>query len=106
LLLYHPFLETHPGIVPFTLTSRRSYGIGGAASSYRTSLDQLDIGGLTIYHAETDVMQATRGAFADRFDAGNVGLAVLKNFRFTFDESNNAMYVARGGAFDDGRNRP
>jgi Aspartyl protease len=106
LLLYRPFVEAHPGIVPFTLTSRRSYGVGGAAASYRSSLDRLDLAHLTIYHADTDVMQATRGAFADRFDAGNVGLGVLKNFIFTFDESNNAMYVARGAAFDDGRNRP
>jgi hypothetical protein len=50
-------------------------------------------------------MQATRGAFADRFDAGNVGLGLLANFVLTFDLANNALYVERSSAFDDGRSR-
>jgi len=104
-LLYKPFVDRHPGIVPFTLTSRHSYGIGGATVSYRSTLDQIEFGGVPIYHAETDVMQATKGAFADRFDAGNVGLGLLKNFTITFDLANSAMYLERGESFDDGRTR-
>jgi len=102
LLLYKRFVDRHPGIVPFTLTSRHSYGIGGATLSYRTTLERLDAGSLSLYHVDTDVMQATRGAFADRFDAGNVGLGVLKNFTVTFDLADAAMYLERGTAFDDG----
>ena len=104
-LLYKPFMERHVGIVPFTQTTRNSYGIGGIAGSYRTSLDELDFGSIPIYHAETDVMQATRGAFADKTDAGNIGLGVLQNFVLTFDMTNNAMYVDKSSAFDDGRSR-
>lgn len=104
-LLYKPFVDRHPGIVPFTLTSRHSYGIGGTTVSYRSTLDRIEFGAIPIFHAETDVMQATRGAFADRFDAGNVGLGILKNFTITFDLANAAMYLERGGSFDDGRTR-
>ncbi|MGP6157987.1 MAG: aspartyl protease family protein [Vulcanimicrobiaceae bacterium] len=105
LLLYRPFVEAHPGVVAYSATNRRSYGIGGATSSYRTMLDELDFGSTPIYHSETDVMLATRGAFADRFDAGNVGLGLLKNFVVTLDEAQNALYLERSTAFDDGRNR-
>ena len=50
-------------------------------------------------------MLATNGAFADRVDAGNVGLGVLRNFVATFDLGNAAMYLTPGTAFDDGRRR-
>ncbi len=105
LLLYRPFVEHHGGIVPFSTSSRSSYGIGGATSSYRSSLDEIDIGNSPLYHAETDVMLATRGAFADRFDAGNVGLGLLKNFVMTFDYAHDTMDFERSSAFDDGRSR-
>ena len=105
LLLYKPFVDRHAGIVPFTSTERRSFGIGGGTESYRTSLEQLDVGGTPLYHTDTDVMLATSGAFADRFDAGNLGLGVLKNFVVTFDYADGAMYVAPGADFDDGHLR-
>jgi predicted aspartyl protease len=106
ILLYKPFIDRHPTLVPPSLTaSRRSYGIGGSMSSYSSTLDSIDLAGFSLYHAQTDVMLATRGAFADRFDAGNVGLGVLKNFVVTFDESRNALYLDRGAGFNDGRSR-
>jgi len=105
LLLYRPFVERHAGIVPFTSTERRSFGIGGETESYRTSLDELEIGGTSLYHVDTDVMLATSGAFADRFDAGNLGLGVLKNFIVTFDYGDDAIYLEPGSDFDDGRLR-
>ena len=50
-------------------------------------------------------MLATSGAFADRFDAGNIGLGLLKNFIVTFDLTDTEMYLERGPDFDDGRAR-
>jgi hypothetical protein len=50
-------------------------------------------------------MLADRGAFADRFDAGNIGMGVLKNFVSTFDIANSKIYLQRGAGFDDGRYR-
>jgi hypothetical protein len=50
-------------------------------------------------------MLTDQGAFADRFDAGNIGMAVLKNFVVTFDVANAKMYVEQARGFDDGRYR-
>ncbi len=105
LLLYRPFVTRNPGLVPEAAAGENSFGIGGATPSYRTTLDRLDLAGFPLYHLDTDVMLATRGAFADRVDAGNVGLGVLRNFATTFDESNGAIYLERGASFDDGRRR-
>lgn len=105
LLLYRPFVDKHPGIVPFTRDEARSFGIGGSTPSYRSTLDQLLFGTIPLYRVDTDVMLATRGAFADRFDAGNVGFGILRNFIVTFDEDRDAIYVERGDNFDDGRAR-
>lgn len=105
MLLYRPFLEAHPGIVPFSVSSSYNYGIGGTNASYHTLLDGIRLGGYDLYHRNVDVVLAANGAFADRVDAGNVGLGVLRNFVATFDLGNAAMYLARGSAFDDGRGR-
>jgi len=105
MLLYRPFLDAHPGLVPFSAASSWNYGLGGANATYRTSLDALEVGGYGLYHRTVDVVLAKDGAFADRVDAGNVGLGVLRNFVATFDIGNAAMYLAPGAAFDDGRRR-
>jgi hypothetical protein len=102
LLLYSPYVRRHRGIVPFSAVNHDSYGIGGATPSYRSVLDRLEFGSISLYHVDTDVMLATRGAFADRFDAGNVGLGVLQNLLLTFDEAHAMLYVERGSQFDDG----
>ncbi len=103
LLLYRPFLDAHPGIVPFSALPSWSYGIGGANATYRTSLDAVQLGGFDLYHRSVDVVLAKQGAFADRVDAGNVGLGVLRNFVATFDIGHAGMYLAPGASFDDGR---
>ena len=105
LLLYSPFERRHRGLVPYSAAQHKNYGIGGATPSYRSVLDRLDFGSISLYHVDTDVMLATRGAFADRFDAGNVGLGVLQNFVMTFDEPHATIFIERGSAFDDGHAR-
>lgn len=105
MLLYRPFMEQHPGIVPFSISGSWNYGIGGANATYRTTLDALDLGGFELYHRSVDVILAREGAFADRVDAGNVGLGVLRNFVATFDLGNAALYLTPGAQFDDGRRR-
>jgi len=104
-LLFRWFVDLHPGVVPFTAQQGLSYGLGGATNAYRSSLDEITIGSTAMYHRYTDVMLAKQGAFADRFDAGNVGLGVLHNFVLTLDEANLALYLERAGDFDDGRSR-
>ncbi len=105
LLLYRPFIAAHPGIVPFSRSIVANYGIGGAAPTYRSSLDELLLGDVALYHQIADVVTSEKGAFADRIDAGNVGLGILRNFVVTFDLANGALYLENGAAFDDGRLR-
>ena len=104
-LLFKWFVELHPGLVPFTGEDRRSFGIGGSARTYRTVIDELELAGTRLYQRDAAVVLETRGAFADRYDAGNVGLGVLRNFVVTFDEPHYAVYLDRASTFDDGRGR-
>ncbi len=99
-LLYRPFVDAHPGLVPVTSSGRRSWGIGGATSGYATLLDRLDLNGIALPSVHAEVMLATRGAFADRLDAGNVGLDVLRQFVVTFDYASSAVYFERRDALD------
>ncbi|HYZ16599.1 MAG TPA: aspartyl protease family protein [Candidatus Acidoferrum sp.] len=105
MFLYQPFLDAHPGIVPPTNVPTWNYGLGGANAAYRTSLDRLQLGEISLYNRSVDVVLAKQGAFADRVDAGNVGLGVLRNFVATFDLGSGALYLQPGAKFDDGRYR-
>jgi predicted aspartyl protease len=105
MFLYQPFLDTHPGIVAPTNVPTWNYGLGGANAAYRTSLDTLQLGPISLYNRSVDVVLAKQGAFADRVDAGNVGLGVLRNFVATFDLGSGALYLQPGTKFDDGRYR-
>lgn len=105
MFLYRPFVSAHPGIVPTSTAATWNYGLGGANAAYRTTLGTLELGGVQLYHRSVDVVLADQGAFADRIDAGNVGLGVLRNFVVTFDLGGGALYLQPGSAFDDGRRR-
>jgi hypothetical protein len=104
-LLYRPFVDAHPGVVPASGSRSVNYGVGGSDATYRTRLETLKIGSVPFYRPLVDVVLAATGAFADRVDGGNLGLAVLRNFVVTFDLGNAAMYLAPSSAFDDGRHR-
>jgi hypothetical protein len=64
------------------------------------------MGDYRLFNRNASLMLTDQGAFADRFDAGNIGMGVLKNFVVTFDVANAQMYLQRSTAFDDGRYRP
>ncbi len=96
LLLYSPFVDAHPRLAPAVGAPTSSYiGIGGADRTYSTRLDAFRMGSITIPGQNADVIVAKNGAFADRVDAGNVGLGVLRKFVVTFDFANHAMYLQR-----------
>jgi predicted aspartyl protease len=105
LLFYRYFLARHPGLLPASGPPSVNYGVGGSDRTYRTQLDELRLGSVSLYRQNVDVVLANAGAFADRIDAGNVGLGILRNFVVTFDFSNDAMYLQPGTSFDDGRRR-
>ena len=107
MLLYEPFMRTHPYIVPLQDREHAAsdFGVGGSASASFGYVDELDIGPFRLYNRYANIMLGDRGAFADRFDAGNIGMGVLKNFVVTFDEANEKMFAEKSSAFDDGRYR-
>lgn len=107
LLIFNPFVQTHPGLIAYAGTSPvSSYGVGGSMSAIAVTVNELDLGSYQLFNRSADVMQVDTGAFADRIDAGNIGLGVLRNFVATFDLANRAMYLQPSPAFDDGRTRP
>lgn len=106
LLLFHHFLDAHNGMLAFNpLGSVGNYGVGGSTRAYATDVDELDIGSYRFFHSYANVILSDQGAFADRFDAGNIGLGILKNFVVTFDAPNRRLFLARGANFNDGRDR-
>jgi len=106
-LLFHRFVDAHPGLLSAANSSRiSSFGVGGSMNAAATNLNELDIGSYRLFNRKANVLYADTGAFADQFLAGNVGLPTLDNFIVTFDLANEALYLAPGPHFDDGRYRP
>jgi hypothetical protein len=99
LLLYGPFVEAHPRLAPIVGSTSSSYvGVGGSDRTYSARLDTFRMGSTTLPAQSAEVIVAKNGAFADRVDAGNVGLGILRKFTVTFDFANHALYLDRPGA--------
>jgi predicted aspartyl protease len=106
LLIFSPFLRSHPYLVQFQQRHfANDYGVGGAVRAVSAIVDELDFGNYRLFNRYASLMLTDQGAFADRFDAGNIGMAVLRNFVVTFDLASARMYLERSAAFDDGRYR-
>jgi hypothetical protein len=98
LLLYAPFVDAHPALAPALGAGGSSYiGVGGSDRTYSARLDSFGLGSTTLSGQSADVIVAKNGAFADRIDAGNVGLGLLRKFVVTFDFANHALYLERAG---------
>lgn len=106
LLLFAPFMHAHPYLLAGEDRHFASnFGVGGSARALAATVDELDMGGFRFFNRYASIMLTDQGAFADRFDAGNIGMAVLKNFVVTFDVANAKMYLEQARDFDDGRFR-
>jgi hypothetical protein len=118
LLVFHRFAAAHPGLVPFSISRMQSdprgtssfhfaenRGVGGSSSAVMAIVNQLELGPFKLYNRMTDVMLSDTGAFADRNEAGNIGLGSLRNFVITFDYASHTLYLDRPRWFDDGRYR-
>jgi len=106
LLLFKSFISDHPGLIFFAGSKFvPNFGIGGSTTAVGAVVDELQIGSVVLYNRNANIILASSGAFADKNDGGNVGFGSLKNFVFTFDLANRAMYLQRGSDFDDGRYR-
>ena len=96
-LLYGPFVAAHAAFAPPGDAAGSSFiGVGGSDKSFGMRFDSFRLGSTTLTDQPGDVIMAKNGAFADRVDAGNVGLGVLRKFTVTFDYANHVMYLDRG----------
>ncbi|MFN2449136.1 MAG: aspartyl protease family protein [Candidatus Baltobacteraceae bacterium] len=106
LLLFAPFMRAHPNLLPpQDHAFANSFGVGGAAQAMSAFVDELDMSDFRFFNRYSNLMLSSQGAFADRFDAGNIGMGVLRNLVVTFDVANAHAYASQSNAFDDGRYR-
>jgi hypothetical protein len=108
LLVFHAFVEAHPGVVFYggARNFAANRGVGGSSAAVPVSVDRLQLGPFTLYNRYANVLLADRGAFAEGADAGNIGYGSLRNFIVTFDAANGTLYLEKARWFDDGRYRP
>lgn len=108
LLLFHAFLQAHPGLVFYgaARSFAQNRGVGGSSAAVPAFVDRLTLGPFNLYNRYANVMLADRGAFADGNDAGNLGFGSLRNFVFTLDLAAQTLYLEKTASFDDGRYRP
>ncbi|HVA26702.1 MAG TPA: retropepsin-like aspartic protease [Candidatus Baltobacteraceae bacterium] len=106
LLLFKSFIDDHQGVANLgNARAVSNYGVGGSTDAVAVTIDQLQIGNVSMFNRYANVILASNGAFADKNDGGNVGFGTLKYFVLTFDLANREMYLQRGSNFDDGRYR-
>lgn len=106
LLVFHSFVHRHPSAVFYAGSHfSTNSGVGGSSSAVRAIVDQIEIGPFKLYNRYADVMLADQGAFADRTEAGNIGLGTLCNFVFTFDLPHRTLFLDPARSFDNGRFR-
>jgi hypothetical protein len=87
--LLGPFVEEHGLRAHYApkLEGVSGWGLGGAARAQFARADSLRLGGLEIPHPVIELTLQTKGAFSNRFVAGNVGGALLRRYNVTFDYS-------------------
>jgi predicted metalloprotease with PDZ domain len=56
----------------------------------------LRLGSVEVPRPLTELVQTEKGAFADRYLAGNVGGGVLRRYRLTFDYRHERLFLAPG----------
>jgi hypothetical protein len=106
LLVFHAFVRDHPSAVYYAGSHyAQNSGVGGGSAAVRAMVNEIDLGPFKMYNRYADVMLSDNGAFADRNEAGNIGLGTLKNFVFTFDLAHRALFLDPTRQFDNGRFR-
>jgi hypothetical protein len=106
LLVFHAFVKEHPTAVYYAGSHfAQNSGVGGSSSAVRAMVNEIDLGPYRMFNRYADVMLSDQGAFADRNDAGNIGLGTLRNFVFTFDLAHRALFLDPTRWFDNGRFR-
>lgn len=106
--LLGPFVEQHGLRARYAprFQGVSGWGLGGAARAQFARAGSLRLGGLAIDRPVVELTLQTKGAFSDRYVAGNVGGGLLRRFNVTFDYSRQQIIFETypgadtGGSFD------
>ncbi|MGH8428145.1 MAG: aspartyl protease family protein [Gammaproteobacteria bacterium] len=95
LSLMAPFAKTNDLYSRYQATPETvvGWGVGGSASGRVARGGKLMIGTVAVNDPVIEMSMATKGAFADKHEAGNIGGEILKHFTVTFDYANQKMYL-------------
>lgn len=97
--LHRPFVERYDLLARYQpeIEAVTGWGVGGAVRAKVTRAGTLRLGGVDVARPVTELVTSERGALTDRYLAGNVGGAILRRFRVTFDYGHERLYLAPGG---------
>lgn len=101
--LHAPFAAEHhlsESYVP-AVEAVSGWGVGGSVRSRVSRGGLLELGGVAVPGPLVEIAQVERGAFSDRYTAGNVGGGVLKRFTVIFDYAHQEMILEPNHLFDD-----
>lgn len=95
LSLLAPFAKKHNLASRYRATPATvdGWGVGGSAKSRIARGGTLMIGSVAVHNPIVALSTATKGAFAGKNIAGNIGGEILKHFTVTFDYAHQRMYL-------------
>jgi predicted aspartyl protease len=101
LTLNRPFAEEHGLQAKYApqLEALAGWGVGGGVRSAFTRVKSLKLGNVEIPAPVTDLALSQKGAFANRYLAGNVGGGVLRRFDVTFDYGKQRLIFEPNASF-------
>ncbi len=96
-----PFIQKHGLKAKYAprVEALSGWGVGGGVRSQLTRAKTLKLGGVEVPAPVTDLALVEKGAFANRYLAGNVGGGVLRRFDVTFDYGGKRMFLAPNESF-------
>jgi hypothetical protein len=95
--LLGPFVEEHGLRARYApkLEGVAGWGVGGPARAQFARAGSLRLGGLKVSRPVIELTLQTKGAFSDKYVAGNVGGALLSRFNVIFDYSRQQLIFER-----------
>jgi len=101
LTLNRPFAEEHGLAAKYApkLEALSGWGVGGGVRSQLTRAKLLKLGTVEVPLPVTDMALSQKGAFANRYLAGNVGGGVLRRFDVTFDYGKQRLILQPNASF-------
>jgi predicted aspartyl protease len=81
------------------LEAMTGWGVGGGVRSLLARAKSLKLGSVEVPAPVVDIAQVEKGAFANRYVAGNVGGGVLRRFDVTFDYGRQRLFLVPNESF-------